>query len=93
MSADDYAIANAFAEIIVHDDSYATRAPKGNGWTIGGRGKGRTQALNLAFKLAQKLGKNRDFEIHVEYDEKNNFTVWYRYKKNQILYKIVQFTK
>jgi len=79
MSAEDYALANAFAEIIVREDTTNTRAPKGDGWMIGGKGKGKTKAIKIAFDLANKIEKNKNFEIHVEYGDNGNFTVWYRY--------------
>ena len=79
MSAEDYALVNAIADVIVHEDHPKTRAPKGNGWIKGGSGKGKGDASTLAFKLAFKLEKNRDFEIHVEYGDDGTFTVWYRY--------------
>lgn len=79
LSAEDYALLNAFAEVIVHEDHPLSRAPQGNGWIKGGSGKGKRAAMMLAMKLANALEENRDFEIHVEYADDGSFTVWYRY--------------
>lgn len=79
MSAEDYALVNALANVIVHEDTPLTRAPEGNGWVKGGSGKGKTAAMRVAMKLANKLEEQRDFEIHVEYADDGSFTVWYRY--------------
>jgi hypothetical protein len=79
ISAEDYALLNAFADVIVRDDNPMSRAPQGNGWVQGGSGKGRSGAMKVAMKLANKLEKQRDFEIHVEYADDGSFTVWYRY--------------
>ncbi len=79
MSEDEYALVNAFANVIVHEDNTASRAPQGDGWVVGGRGKGRAGAMKLAMKLANNLEQQRDFEIHVEYADDGSFTVWYRY--------------
>lgn len=80
-SEEDYSLFSAFAGVIVHDDSSATRAPQGSGWTLAGTGKGKLAAMQMATELAGKLEKNRDFEIHVEYGDDGSFTIWYRYVK------------
>lgn len=79
MSAEDYALLNAFADVIVREDNPVSRAPQGNGWIKGGSGKGKGGAMKVAMKLANKLEKQRDFEIHVEYADDGSFTIWYRY--------------
>lgn len=79
LSAEDYNLLYAFADVIVREENPITRAPQGNGWVIGGSGKGKTAAMKVAMSLANKLEKERDFEIHVEYGENGSFTVWYRY--------------
>lgn len=79
MTAEEYAMVNAFAAVIVHEDGPTTRAPQGDGWIKGGSGKGKTQAMKVAFQIANKLEQNRDFEVHVEYGDNGSFTVWYRY--------------
>lgn len=79
ISAEDYALLNTFADVIVREDNPMSRAPQGNGWVKGGSGKGKGGAMKVAMKLANKLEKQRDFEIHVEYADDGSFTVWYRY--------------
>ncbi len=79
MSAEDYALFNALADVIVREETPVSRAPQGNGWIVGGRGKDKSGAIKVAMKLATLLEKNRDFEIHVEYANDGSFTVWYRY--------------
>ena len=79
ISAEDYALLNAFADVIVREDNPVSRAPQGNGWIKGGSGKGKAGAMKVAMKLANKLEEKRDFEIHVEYADDGSFTVWYRY--------------
>lgn len=53
-------------------------APEGEGWVYVGKGKGKTQALKMAYQMANKLPKNTDFEIHVKYEDDETFHVWYR---------------
>lgn len=79
MSAEDYALLNSFAAVIVHEDLPVSRAPQGSGWIKGGSGKGKGGAMKVAMKLANTLEEKRDFEIHVEYADDGSFTVWYRY--------------
>lgn len=79
MSAEDYALLNSFAAVIVHEDHPVSRAPQGSGWIKGGSGKGKGGAMKVAMKLANTLEEKRDFEIHVEYADDGSFTVWYRY--------------
>lgn len=79
LSGEDYQLLNAFANVIAREDNSSTRAPEGNGWIKGGTGKGKTAAMKVALKLADKLEQQRDFEIHVEYAKDGSFTVWYRY--------------
>ena len=79
ISAEDYALLNAFADVIVREDNPVSRDPQGNGWVKGGSGKGKTGAMKVAMKLANNLDEKRDFEIHVEYADDGSFTVWYRY--------------
>jgi hypothetical protein len=79
MTAEEYALINSFVDVLAPETSPATRAPQGNGWKVGGSGKGRSGAMKLAMKLAKELEANRDFEIHIEYGDDGSFTVWYRY--------------
>lgn len=79
MSEDDYALFNAFANVVVHDYDPITRAPEGKGWVLGGTGKGKSGAMKVAMKLAKRLEQESDFELHVEYSDDGSFTVWYHY--------------
>ena len=73
MSAEDYALMIAICDFFVSED-----APKGDGWIVGERGKGRAGAIKVAMKLSKKLEQNLDLEIRVEYADDGSFTVWYR---------------
>lgn len=76
---DEYILSTAFANIVVRENqSLRSGDPKGNGWIVGGKGKGKFDALRIAKEIADKIEKNRDFEIHVEYHKDGSFTVWYR---------------
>jgi len=79
LSPDEYAIGQAFAELVVSEPSSSIhKAPKGPGWKFAGSGKGRFNALKLANKLSKEIPADRDFEIHVERGDDGSYSVWYR---------------
>ncbi len=79
LSPDEYAFCKAFASLVDNESiSSIHKAPSGNGWKYGGKGKGRWEALKLADKIAKQIPANRDFEIHVERGDDGSYSVWYR---------------
>ncbi len=54
------------------------KAPKGNGWTLGGTCKNKVGAIALASKIANKIPKGANFEIHAEAQPDGSYKVWYR---------------
>ena len=75
LSADEYALACAFASVIVHEDV----ASAGGEWIKCGSGKGSSAAREIAMTIARDLQKNRDYQVHVEFAKDDSFTVRYRY--------------
>lgn len=78
LSNEDYRLANAFAEMVVKEDNSPNRAPKGEGWKLGGKGRTKLDALTIAAHISEIIPSNRDFEIHVERHDDGSFSVYYR---------------
>lgn len=82
LSEEDYLMFAAFANLVVREDSNSnglrSAKPSGEGWKIGGKGKGKVDAIRIGFEIADLITENQDFEIHVEYNPDGSYTVWYR---------------
>lgn len=80
LTEEEYALSVAFGNLLVRQEQElrAGDLPKGQGWIVGGKGKGKLQAIKIAYEIADKIEENKNFEIHVEYHEDGSFTVWYR---------------
>lgn len=77
LAADDYAVCQAFAKIVVRE-SPSKKPPHGTGWKYAGSGKTKWAALKLAERIAREIPVDRDFEVHVERGDDGVFRVWYR---------------
>lgn len=80
LSADEYAIGEAFAQLVVPSSSSpgVRKAPQGAGWIFAGSGKGKFNALKLATKISKQIPADRDFEVHVERGADGSYKVRYR---------------
>lgn len=82
LSEEDYSMFAAFANLVVREDSNSnglrSAKPSGDGWKIGGKGKGKLDAIRIGYEISNLIGENQDFEIHVEYNADGSYTVWYR---------------
>lgn len=75
LSAEEYALACAFASVLVHEDV----ASAGGEWIRCSSGKGASAAREIAMAIARDLQKDRDYQVHVEFATEGSFTVLYRY--------------
>ncbi|MDO4722355.1 hypothetical protein [Porphyromonas circumdentaria] len=80
LTQEDYIVSTAFANLLVRQNNElrADDPPKDEGWVLGGTGKGKLDAVRIAYEIADKIKESKDFEIHVEYEKDGSFTVWYR---------------
>lgn len=77
-SKDEYELIYAFAELL-SPDRKLKKAPAGDGWKDGGRFKNNTAGMIKAVKkISKQIPANRNFELHVEYNEDGTFTAWWR---------------
>ena len=88
LSDEDYRFFSVITFVLVRGDADFTAetiseptpqmSPQGKGWVYFGKGRGKGQALKMGFAIAKKIPAETTFEIHVEYDAKGNFHIWYR---------------
>lgn len=77
MSAEEHGIFK-IAEEYFDEVSSPKKAPKGEGWIEGDRGKGKYDAIKTIKKLAKVIPAGQNFELRVEYQEDNSYIVWWR---------------
>lgn len=76
---DEYYAAHAFSILVSKEKTRAGDPDANEGWIKEGEGKNNIDALKIAHRIAKKVGKDQNFEIHVERDkDKGTYTVWYR---------------